>query len=81
MSNERSAFEASIARLAFAPSTPLLETRDIRYSTTGSEAWTPTPDDTGSGTTKAEAKADDSKAAAFVKPRMVATSGVVGRLD
>jgi len=71
--NERKASEASIAQLAFASGIPQFKLENIRYSTRGFEASTPTPDDGVSGTTKADATADDSKAAAFVKPRMVAT--------
>lgn len=40
----------------------------------------PAPADRVSGTTKAEATADDSKAIALLKPRMVATTRRVGRV-
>ena len=51
----------------------------VQYCTTGSEAFTSTAGGPVLGTTKAETKVEDSKAAALVKPRMVATVGLAGR--
>ena len=52
----------------------------VRYSTTGADGPTPN-DDASSGTTIAWAKVDDSKAAAFVRPRMVAGTSRRSRLS
>ena len=49
--------------------------KSVRYLTTGAVGPT-ADDDAGSGTTKARVKVEESKAAAFVRPRMVAATSI-----